>query len=98
MEQLKREIPRYLNRQHELDKTHKHLAKALKGIGSSEPNQKLRDVLFLYSQKHEQLSKEREIFGSCEKVTHELVEDARKLLIAPVKVSILTTQCYTGIP
>jgi hypothetical protein len=86
VDQLKRDIPKYLTKQHELDKSHKHFAKTLRGVASSEPNQKLRDLMFLYSQKHELFEKEREVFDKCDKSTHELVEEARRMLITPVKV------------
>jgi hypothetical protein len=69
-----------------MDKSHKSMAKTLKGVASSEPNQKLQSLIYLYSQKHEIFESERVIFGDCEKTSHEMIEEARKLLILPLKV------------
>ena len=94
IEQLKKEIPRYLNKQSELDKSHKNLAKTLRGVASSEPNQKLQNVIFLYSQKQELFEMERNVFSSCEMNTQHTIEDARKLLISPLKVCSLFDRCF----
>ena len=45
MNQLKKEIPKYLSKQSELEKSHKSFAKVLNGVASSEPNQKLQDLI-----------------------------------------------------
>lgn len=89
VDQLKRELPRYLSKQHDLEKSHRLLAKTLRGVASSEPNQKLRDLIFNFAQKHEELEKERDIFGKCSALTHEHVDGAVNLIIAPVKVTII---------
>lgn len=88
VEQLKRELPKYLNKQNESDKYHRNFAKTLRAVASSEPNQRLRDLLFLYSQKHETFEKEREIFSTCDKAAHAIIEEARTMLIHPVKVRV----------
>lgn len=86
VDQLKRDIPKYLSKHRELDKSHKQFAKTLRSVASSEPNQKLRDLMFLYSQKHELFEKEREALEACAKSTHEMLEEATKLIIVPAKV------------
>lgn len=94
IEELKRELPKYLNKQFEIDKIHRHMAKSLRGVASTEPNQKLRDLLFLYSQKHEQFDKAREDFNKCEKISHELLDESKKMIVVPVKVNLVKNTLY----
>jgi hypothetical protein len=86
IDQLKREVPKYLSKQVEMDKSHKAMAKVLRGVASSEPNKKLQNLIFLYSQKQELFEAERSTYNSCEKKAHEIIEDSRKLMILPLKV------------
>lgn len=86
IEQVRRELPMYLHKQAGLDKHHKMMAKILRSVGSSETNQKLQNVMFHYSQKHEIFEKERAIFMSSDQKLHEALDDAKKLLVLPLKV------------
>ena len=86
MDQLKKELPKYLNKQLEVDKSHKSMAKILRRVASSEPNQKLQNVIYLYSQKHDIFEKERTLYCLCEKEAHTMMEESSKLLIHPLKV------------
>lgn len=86
VDQLRKELPRYLSKQLEMDKSHKSIAKVLRNVASNETNQKLQNLIFLYSQKHELFDKERACFGACEKATLEVFNNAKNLQIAPLKV------------
>jgi len=86
IEQIKRELPLYLNKQSGLDKHHKAVAKILRSVGSTETNQKLQNVMFHYSQKHELFDKERAIYKSCDLNLHAAADEAKSLLILPLKV------------
>lgn len=69
-----------------MDKSHKSIAKVMRGVASTEPNQKLQNSIFLYAQKQEMFEMERADYSLCEKSTHEIIEDSKKLLIAPLRV------------
>lgn len=71
----------------EIDKSHKSLSKVMRGVASTEPNQKLQNVYFLYSQKQELLEKERNSYRVCEKQTHEVIDESKNMLITPLRVS-----------
>lgn len=62
------------------------MAKILRSVGSSETNQKLQNVMFHYSQKHELFEKERAIYKSCDLSLHAATDEAKNLLILPLKV------------
>jgi hypothetical protein len=72
----------------ELDKSHKSIAKVMRAVASTEPNQRLQNTYFMYAQKQEIFEKERLAYVQCEKKSHELIEEAKKLLIAPLRVLI----------
>lgn len=61
----------------------------MRGVASTEPNQKLQNVYFLYSQKQEILERERNSFRACEKQTHDVIDESRTLLITPLRVSVV---------
>jgi len=85
VDQLKKELPKYLAKQVEIDKSHKAMAKVLRSVASSEPNQKLQSFIFLYSQKQELFGSERSIYNNCDSSTRALVENSQKLMITPLK-------------
>lgn len=69
-----------------IDKSHKSLSKVMRGVASTEPNQKLQNVYFLYSQKQEILERERNSFKTCEKLTHDVIDESKRMLITPLRV------------
>ena len=71
------------------DGGHSSLSKVLRSIGSSEPNYKLRNVLFLYASKHENLDACMTKFSEREKKLLESLENSRKMIILPMRVMIL---------
>jgi hypothetical protein len=58
----------------------------MRGVASTEPNQKLQNTYFLYAQKQEQFEKERDDYFQCEKKSQDLIEESQKLLISPLRV------------
>jgi len=86
VDQLKKDIPKYLNKMSDLEKYHKSMAKAMRNVASSEPNRKLQNVIFLYAQKQDVMEKQALSFNSSDKLVSELINDSLKLLVAPIKV------------
>lgn len=62
------------------------MAKTLRSVASTEPNQKLQNLIFLFAQKQEVLEKNSIFFNECENKTTTLLDDCKKLVIAPIKV------------
>ena len=62
------------------------MGKILRSAASSEPNQKLQNLLFQYAQAQDNLESEGSAFSTCEKLSRECLEESRNLLIAPLKV------------
>mmetsp|Transcript_14016 Transcript_14016/g.20948 ORF Transcript_14016/g.20948 Transcript_14016/m.20948 type:complete len:192 (-) Transcript_14016:124-699(-) len=85
VDQLKKEIPKYLAKQSELDKHHKSFAKVLRAVGSSEPNQKLQNALFLYASNQDALVAAITNYEACEHKANASIEDSRKLIISPIR-------------
>lgn len=77
-----------------MDKLHKSLAKVMRGVASTEPNQKLQNTFFMYAQKHEMLERERADFLSCDKKATEIMDESKKLLVAPLRV-LFVQRMYT---
>jgi hypothetical protein len=69
------------------NKTSKLLVKVLRNAASVESNQQLQSCLFLHAQKCELLEGQREVFSDCEKQFSTQIEQAKVLLIAPLRVS-----------
>lgn len=88
VDELKRELPRYLATQTDLGKPSKHLAKIFRKVASSEPNRHLQNTFFLYAQKHDKLDEERKIYSRCEEQSTALLNEAKNLLVTPIKVCI----------
>jgi len=59
----------------------------MRNVASSEPNRRLQNMIFLYSQKQEVLENQALSFHSCDTLVNDLIEDSLKLLVAPIKVS-----------
>lgn len=85
LDQLKRELPRYLLKQQEIDKSSKSLSKLLRSVASSEINKPLQNSLFLYANKCDALEIERQIFSRCESQSNALLDEGKTLLINPLK-------------
>jgi hypothetical protein len=62
------------------------MAKTIRSVASSEPNQKLQNLLFLFAQKHELFELETSVFNTGEKKIQNSLDEARKLLILPIRV------------
>ena len=84
--QLKKEIPKYLSKHSELEKSHRSFSKVLNGVASSEPNQKLQDLIFLFAQKQDSLEKEKRKFTSTVVNSNNYLDESQKLIIAPIRV------------
>lgn len=69
------------------NKTSRLLVKVLRNAASVESNQQLQSCLFLHAQKCESLEGQREIFTDCENQFSSQIEQAKVLLIAPLRVS-----------
>ncbi len=65
----------------------------MRGVASTEPNQKLQNTYFMYVQKQEMFEKERDDYVHCERKSHDLVEESQKLLITPLRVSVEQMHC-----
>jgi len=89
VDELKRELPRYLTTQADLSKPSKHLAKIFRKVASSEPNRHLQNTMFLYAQKHDALEQERKIYARCEEQSSALLNEAKSLLVTPMKVRVV---------
>ena len=62
--------------------------KVLRNAASVESNQQLQNCLFLHAQKCESLEGQREVFSDCENQFSTQIEQAKVLLIAPLRVSL----------
>jgi hypothetical protein len=69
------------------NKTSKLLVKVLRNTASAEPNQQLQSCLFLHAQKCESLEGERDVFNNCDSQCSVQIDQAKTLLIAPLRVS-----------
>lgn len=85
VDQLKKEIPKYLTKLNDGSTMHKSMAKVFRGVASTEPNQDLQNILFLYGQKQELLEKERDVFGKCQLKSIELIEESESMLVSPLR-------------
>jgi hypothetical protein len=85
VDQLKKELPKYLSKQGRLTNTTQSLKKALRNVASNEPETKLQNCLFLYAAKHEVLEKERVIFEKCEGRVMSILNESKDFSIKPLK-------------
>jgi len=67
-EQLQKEIPKYIKRNTDMSKSIKSFSLAIKSVASSEFNPNLKDFLFLYANKQDNIEKQLEIYNICEEV------------------------------
>lgn len=88
VDQLKKDIPKYLGKLSELEKSHKIMAKAMRNVASSEPNRRLQNMIFLYSKMQDVLEKQALSFNLCDKQFDDLIDESSKLLVAPIKVTL----------
>ena len=72
----------------ELNKHHKSFAKILRAVGSSEPNQKLQNALFLYASNQDAIVAAITNYEACEHKTTASIEDSRKLILSPIRVCL----------
>ena len=85
IDQLKRDIPRYLGKQARIKNTQADMIEGLKTIASNETTLSLKTCLMLYRKKHEVLTKEREVFERCEAQCLELLEKSKQNTLKPVQ-------------
>lgn len=85
VEQLRKEVPKYLSKQSRLSSTTQTLSKVLRNVASNEPETKLQNCLFLYASKHEALERERKVFEKCEGKVMHLLNESRDYTIKPLK-------------
>ena len=85
VDQLRDKIPVYLGRQAQVSSGTQTLIKALRNVASSEPDRRLQNALFLFATKHELLDRERGKYRECEKELLQLLDNARRLQIFPLK-------------
>lgn len=85
VEHIKKEFPRYLQHQVDLERSHSAMAKLLKDVASTEPNNVLQYVMFLYAQKEDMLAKEHAGYRERMAEVKELTDSWSKLLIRPIR-------------
>ncbi len=72
----------------DLEKQHRALATVMRAVASSEPNQRLQNIIFMYAQKQEILEKEVIVYNVLESQCQNLLDHSRKLIISPVRVGV----------
>ena len=87
VDQLKKDIPKYLDKLSELEKSHKIMAKSMRNVASSEPNRRLQNMIFLYSKMQDVLEKQALSFNLCDKQVNDLIDESLNFLVAPIKVT-----------
>lgn len=73
------------------------MAKVFRAVASSEPNQKLQSIMFLYAQRQEMVEKERSVFESSQIQNQEQMEECKKLIIYPLRVSNMISRAVYGV-
>lgn len=73
------------------------MAKVLRAVASSEPNKKLQSIMFLYAQRQEMVEKERSVFESSQIQNQEQMEECKKLIIYPLRVSNMISRAVYGV-
>lgn len=86
--QLKKELPIYLSKHADTSKTCKNLIKSIKLSASSETNTILQSSLFTLSKCYDNIDNEMSKFSKSDAELMVLIEDNKKLVFSPYRVSI----------
>lgn len=89
IEQLQREIPRYLSRINEGEKQAIGFIKAIRKVASLEGESNMQSVLFLCASKYEVLQLESKMYDNLQDYTSVTLADAKDKIIFPLKVNNL---------
>jgi hypothetical protein len=87
IDQLRKEIPKYLTKYSDVNKDSIKLIKVLRNVASLEPDNNFQSALFLCAMKYEQLQTDRKILDRCHEYTNTLFDDAKDKMITPLKAS-----------
>jgi len=88
VDHLREKIPIYARSQSQVSSGTVALVKALRECASSEPDRRMQNALFLFATKHELLDRERKQYRVCEKELVQVLDNARKLEIYPMRTII----------
>jgi len=84
--EIESKLPVYLSKQHrDVASGSQTLVKLLRSVASSEPDRRIQNALFLFATKHELLDRERASYKDCEDLLKLVLDDAKKMQIAPLK-------------
>ena len=74
------------HRHTETNKASTSLTKVLRNAASAERNKHLQSFLFLQAQKYETLDGDRESLTLCSECCESVIDDAKKMLVGPLRV------------
>jgi hypothetical protein len=70
----------------DMEKSHTALSTVLRSVASTEPNNVLQYITFLYAQKEEMLCKEQQEYRGLVDEINDMLDSSCKLVIAPIRV------------
>ena len=88
LDQLRNELPKYLNKKASLDKLTLSLAQTLRNIATTESNEKMQDCMFICASTYEAIDKELKIYKDCSDKTNIILGETKLMLISPLRVNI----------
>mmetsp|Transcript_35608 Transcript_35608/g.36317 ORF Transcript_35608/g.36317 Transcript_35608/m.36317 type:complete len:219 (+) Transcript_35608:218-874(+) len=89
IDQLRSELPKFLNKKAELDKSNHSLAQSLRNVAATESNDKMQECLFNCATKYEELDEELKIFRNCSEQTNSILDEAKSYLVLPLREVLL---------